>query len=289
MPLYLFLSFAFGAIIGSFLNVVVLRYGAKRLSGRSSCMLCGKTLRWHELVPLLSYLIQRGRCRGCKGRIVLQYILVETLTGLAFVLIAWKNLQPTTDNLQPDFSLLWWLVVGSELLVWSLLIALSVYDIRHKIIPNGLVYSAAGISLLLLVLSYLQTYNVQLTTYNFLSGFLFALPFAALWFFSRGRAIGLGDAKLILFFPWLLGLSQGLTALITGFWIGAAVSVALLLLKSLSRSFPRDYCPTLRAKLSRLSLKTELPLGPFLVLGLFLTYLLGWDVTGLESLLQSSF
>src|SRR3989344_7889253 len=127
--------FIFGTIIGSFLNVVVLRYGTKSISGRSFCFSCGKTLRWFELIPLFSFLAQGGRCRNCKAHISLQYPLVEFVTGLVFVAVAWKNLQPTTYNLQL-YSPLSWSVVGCQLLVFSLLIALSVYDLKHKIIPD---------------------------------------------------------------------------------------------------------------------------------------------------------
>ena len=281
LSLFLLFFFVFGTVIGSFLNVVVLRYGAKTVSGRSICLSCGKALRWFELVPLMSFVAQNGRCRGCQTRISWQYFLVELITGLVFAAIAYKNLQLTTDNSQP----VWWLVVGGELLLWCLLIMLSVYDLRHKIIPDALVYSAGALSLLILLFSYRETYNLQLTTYNFFSGFLFAAPFALIWFFSRGRAMGLGDAKLIVFFPWLLGLAKGLSALIIGFWLGAAISVAALVLKAAVLLLPRRLSPALRTRLKTLSLKTELPLGPFLVLGLFLVYLFGWDITGLGMLL----
>ncbi|MSU56504.1 MAG: prepilin peptidase [Candidatus Taylorbacteria bacterium] len=283
MPAFLlFFFFSFGSIIGSFLNVVILRYGTKKLSGRSLCFTCGKLLHWYELVPILSFCLQRGRCRGCVGRISWQYPLVECITGLVFAFVAWKEL----PSFFSSFSILHTSYFILLLALWSLLIALSVYDIKHKIIPNALVYSACFVSLLILLFSYRETYNLQLTTYNFFSGFLFATPFALLWFFSKGRAIGLGDAKLIVLFPWFLGLAEGLTALIVGFWIGAGLSLGLLLLKAMLPHLPKYWCPNFRSSVARLTLKTELPLGPFLVLGLFLVYVFGWDVTGLSLLLQ---
>ena len=282
--LLLVIFFLLGMIIGGFLNVVVLRYGTKKKNGRSMCFSCGKTLRWFELVPMLSFLVQGGRCRGCKSQISWQYISVELLTGLVFALVFWKN----SFLLVSGYSVIQLLVIGCEFLLWSLLIALSVYDIKHKIIPEALVYSACFVSLLVLLLSYRETYNLQLTTYNFFSGFFFAIPFALLWFFSRGQAMGLGDAKLMLLFPWLLGLAKGLSALIIGFWIGAAVGLSALLLKMFVVHMPRSLYPNLRSKLRRVTMKSELPFGPFLVLGLFLVYLFGWDVTGLSLLLQNS-
>ncbi|MDO8594706.1 MAG: prepilin peptidase [bacterium] len=282
MNLVPLIFFVFGTIIGSFLNVVVLRYGSLRLSSaRSLCFSCGKMLHWYELIPVFSFFVQRGRCRGCKSAISLQYPLVELLTGLVFVAVLSKH----SFLLSSSYSVIQLLVIGSELLLWSLLISLSVYDIKHKIIPNALVYTAALVSLLILFL----TFNFSLSTFNspdLWSGPLFAAPFALLWFFSKGRAIGFGDAKLIVFFPWFLGLAKGLSALIIGFWIGAGVSLGLLFLKASTSSLPKHLCPTFRAKLRHLSMKTELPLGPFLVLGLFLVYVFGWDVTSLSLLLQ---
>ncbi len=293
MP-FLFVSFTFilGILVGSFLNVVVLRYGAGAMSGRSRCLSCGKTLRWYELVPLASFFLQRGRCRGCRSSLSWQYPAVELITGFVFALVFWKEFGLPFFELQTSsflsfsssYSVIQLLVIGCELLLWSLLIVLSVYDLRHKIIPDALAYSAALVSLLL----FLYSYFILHTSYfvDIWSGFLFAAPFALMWFFSRGRAMGLGDAKLTVFFPWLLGVAKGLSALIIGFWLGATVSVAALTLKAVVSRFPRRFFPTLRTRLRTLSLKTELPLGPFLVLGLFLVYVFGWDITGLGMLLS---
>lgn len=285
MPLFLVAFFSlFGSIVGSFLNVAVLRYGAKGLRGRSHCLSCGTLLRWFELLPVFSFLVQRGRCRGCKSRLSVQYPLVECTTGLVFAAAIWRNLQPTTYNLQPD-SLLWWLVVGGELLVWSFLIALSVYDFKHKILPDGLMYGALASAFIIFALQ-LSTGAVPHPWLDGLGGLLFAAPFALLWLLSGGKAMGLGDAKLVLLFPWLLGFSRGLSALIIGFWIGAALAAGALLLKKTLSFLPSGRARAFQHALSRLGLKTELPLGPFLILGLFLVYLFGWDVTGLSLLLQ---
>src|SRR3989344_5512160 len=88
---YLFL-FLFGLCVGSFLNVVAIRYGTERsiITARSACPHCGKTLSWFELVPLLSFILQKGRCRNCKTKISFQYPLIEFLTAVVFVIIFWK-------------------------------------------------------------------------------------------------------------------------------------------------------------------------------------------------------
>ncbi len=299
---FLAFFFVFGTIIGSFLNVVVLRYGTKPLGGRSRCLSCGKTLRWYELVPIVSFVLQKGRCRKCKTSISLQYPLVELITGLVFTLVAYKELGSSSFELSTFglsfFSSLFILHTSYFILLlilWSLLIALSVYDLKHKIIPDTLVYVSAVLSFLLFLYSYfpperLESFSragILHTSYfsDLWSGPLFALPIALIWFFSRGRAMGLGDAKLVLMFPWVVGLSKGLSAVIIGFWMGALVSLVGLFLNTLFPYLPRKILPSLRRKLKGLGFKTELPLGPFLVLGLFLVYIVGWDVTGLSLLL----
>lgn len=120
--------FIFGTIVGSFLNVVVLRYNSSfSIYGRSGCPSCGKTLTWFELIPILSFFLQMGRCRVCGSRISLQYPLVEALTGVLFLFIFLKGL--------PAAFTFYMFVIS------SLLVAILVYDIRHKIIPDGLVYT----------------------------------------------------------------------------------------------------------------------------------------------------
>lgn len=92
-----FVLFVFGLVIGSFLNVVSLRYDGGRfifdprvIGGRSHCPHCKKTLRWFELVPLASFLAQGGRCRSCKAKLSIQYPIVELLYGATFVLVPWR-------------------------------------------------------------------------------------------------------------------------------------------------------------------------------------------------------
>lgn len=287
--------FALGAIVGSFLNVVTLRYGAKKLHGRSLCLLCGKQLHWFELIPVLSFLVQRGRCRGCKSRLSLQYPLVELVTALVFAAVAWKEFSSLFSSYLSSSLLIFHISYFIfHLLLWCLLIALSVYDFRHKILPDALVYGAGLCAFALFLISYFifPAYAVasagRHTSYllDFWSGFFFAAPFALIWWFSRGKAMGLGDAKLVLLFPWFLGLARGLSALILGFWLGAVFALGALLIKRILSFLPAGQGATFRLTLARLGLKTELPLGPFLILGLFLVYLFGWDVTGLSLLLQ---
>ena len=267
--LIIYLSFfIFGLIIGSFLNVFICRYHTGRsLRGRSMCLMCNKQLSWFELIPLVSYLLQGGRCRLCKSRISSQYPLVELTTGLVFAGISWKfltfNFQLSIFNLS---SLIYFILV---LLIFSILIVISAYDIRHKIIPNGPVYTFILLAILtVFVDSQLLIVNGLLD--HILAGIVLSLPFVLLWLFSRGKLMGLGDAKLALGMGFLLGLSAGVTALLLSFWIGAIIS---LLLIAFSRLFS--------ASVLRYTMKSEIPFGPFLALSTFIVFLFDIDFISL--------
>jgi len=238
--------FIFGASMGSFLNVVIYRYHSSMspLNGRSKCFSCGKMLHGYELIPIISFLIQLGRCRGCKGKISWQYPIVELCSGLVWVLVFLLNTSISETVLL--------------LIIFSILLIIAVYDMRHQIIPDELVASFAVLSLIkLLIINHSLLITIA-------SGFLFFTLFWSLWFFSKGRLMGLGDGKLVLGIGWFLGLSAGGSALILAFWIGAAWGIIMLGLQKLGGNL-----------ISRkLSLKSEIPFGPFLILGVFIVYFL---------------
>jgi leader peptidase (prepilin peptidase)/N-methyltransferase len=259
--LFLFV-FVFGTIIGSFLNVVALRFKTgKTIKGRSFCFSCGKTLRAHELIPLMSFLMQRGKCRGCKSTISIQYPMVEALTGLVFAFIA---LNVT--------SLFWFFLYATA---FSILIVIAIYDVRHKIIPDSLAFVFALVGLVAI----LATYSGNLLTFDalvaFLAGPLLFLPFFVLWFISGGTWMGLGDAKLSIGIGWLLGLATGTSAIILGIWIGAVWSLGALMVSKRNKS-----------KSKALTFKSEIPLAPFLIFGSFLALMLQPDLFSINSWIQ---
>lgn len=245
--------FIFGTLIGSFLNVVILRYNTgSLLSGRSGCFSCGKTLKWYELFPLFSYLFLGGKCKKCKSMISWQYPLVELSTGFLFLGTYLKG--------YTDFSAI------VPLSILSLLIVIFVYDIHHKIIPNGIVYGFVGISFAQLFVNLNTLSFVVPTTLDILAGPIFFIPFFAIWFFSKGMWMGLGDGKLVLGIGWMLGLVDGLSAVVLAFWIGAGISVLLLFLqRSLSHLYPFS-------KWKMLTIKSEIPFAPFLIIGFLLVF-----------------
>ena len=253
--------FSFGTIIGSFLNVLVLRLGTGEAigRGRSRCFSCGKTLTWRELIPLVSFITQKGKCRSCGSRISWQYPIVEFITGLVFLLVALKLLHyQLAEAGLPYIGFYFFGAFAYWSAIFAILIAISVYDFRHKIIPNQLVYS-------FIVLAFLWGISGSGTPGNILpvvplpeimagvGAFLF---FASLWFFSKGKWMGFGDAKLALGMGFLLGPWLTAVAVMLSFWIGTLIAVPAVLLWGGG-------------------LKTQIPFGPFLALGVFISWLAG--------------
>lgn len=264
-----FTVFIFGTIIGSFLNVVILRYntGESIAGGKSACFSCAKSLSWYEMFPILSFLVLRGRCGGCRSKISWQYPLVEFFTGLLFLGAYLKfNLLGSST---PKYVILALVSYFYHFAVFSILIVITVYDLKHKIIPDLLVFSFAFISLIWLVVSKATSDVALLANWDLLAGPILALPFFLMWLLSGGRWMGLGDAKLALGIGWFLGLVSGVSAVILGFWIGAAISLMLLLLQKLN----------LTGK--NLTIKSEIPFAPFLILGLFAVFFFGFDIMNL--------
>jgi len=252
-------------IIGSFLNVVIYRLNTgKGLGGRSMCMSCSHTLRWYELVPIFSYLTQLGRCRKCSSKISVQYILVETFTALVFTLVAIKFM-PALVFSQPIFVFL----VSFFMLILALLIIIAVYDMRHKIIPDQVVYFFILLSLISIFVNFTNVGPLFIKTSigAFLAGPLLALPFFVLWLVSKGRWMGFGDIKLILGIGWLLGPLLGITAILIAVWSGALIGILMLIIS--------------HKKLTR---KTEIPFAPFLIFGTMFVFFTGLNIIALSNL-----
>jgi len=267
------LVFIFGTIIGSFLNVLILRYntGVSPLKGRSFCFSCGKKLGFMELIPVLSFILQGGKCAGCQSKISWQYPVVECLTGLLFVGVFAKYLGFVYFILNP-----WYIVIS--LIVVAVLVAITVYDIKHKIIPNGLVFAFGVLALVKIAADYFlmigtpAEIKVHLIWY-LLAGPVLALPLFLIWLISRGRWMGLGDPKLVLGIGWFLGPVMGLSAVILAFWVGAVYGLVLLVLSKFKWHG------------LKINGQTEVPFAPFLILGFLLVFFFNFDILGLGFLI----
>lgn len=241
------LIFFLGAVIGSFLGVALDRYNTgKTMGGRSVCFSCKRTLRGHEMVPILSWMFLGGKCAGCKSKVSAEYPILETCSGLVFVAVAHAIIP-----LYGSVSALHFFATGAYYVtLFSIFLVIAFYDVRHMIIPEKFVWTAA-------ILAFFGMYVVRDVSFisDVLAGPILAAPFALLWFLSRGRLMGLGDAKLMLPIGWMLGLSTGVVGLLFAFWIGAVVSVILLI-----------------ASGKRFKMKTEIPFAPYLILGAYLAF-----------------
>jgi len=244
--------FLLGLVIGSFLNVVICRLNTQRsFGGRSGCMSCQHQLSWYELIPLLSFCVLKGRCRDCKTRISSMYPLVELTTGIVFVAL-FLEFQELFFMPTSIFAVTY----AYYATMFSLLIVITTYDLRHKIIPDILSFIFGALAFVGLFAfinhSFFEYPIFQLhipTVLEFSSGLLIALPFALLWFFSHGTWMGLGDAKLALGLGWLLGLSSGFSAVVLAFWIGAVLGICLI-------AFSKKY-----------GMKSEIPFALYLSFG----------------------
>jgi len=248
MNLFVFL---FGLIIGSFLNCVIYRLEHKQsfLRGRSFCPHCKHTLSWQDLIPVFSFLFLKGKCRYCKKRISWQYPLVEIATALLFLLIFnFKFLilnQFSIFNFETITYFLYLLIIG------SLLIIVFVFDLKHFIIPDKVIFPAIGLAL---VYNFYQLLTTHYPLSTVLNNLYAAIGASAFFLFivlvSRGKWMGIGDIKLAFLMGVLLGFPYILVALFFSFLIGAIIGIGLILAK-------------------RKTMKSEVPFGPFLVIGTF--------------------
>lgn len=249
LPLWYQYSFigVLGLIIGSFLNVYIYRlHTGKSLAGSSHCLSCGTRLRPYELVPLFSYLFLKGRCRSCGSYIPVRYFIVELSTGILFLLA-----YSIAGNLI-EFVYLSALI--------SVLIVITVYDIRHFIIPDTL--TATLLVLTMAWQGYLLYFGAtwQALYIQVGAALLGASFFYLLWFISSGRWIGFGDVKLAVPLGVMVGPAAVFSMVVFSFWIGAAVSLILIATAKLVGGQVR-----LRNRIFSLTIKSVVPFAPFLI------------------------
>ena len=249
--------FLFGLIVGSFLNCIIYRLELKEfkkekrsaLRGRSFCPKCGHVLSWLDLIPVLSFFILKRKCRYCDKKISWQYPAVETATALLFLLIF--NFQFSIFNqssiLNFDFQII--LNTCFLFLISSFLIVIFVFDLKHYIIPDSAIFSAIGIVLIFRILKLIQSSEFRIQN-SILAGIGAAVFFLLIVLITKGKGMGIGDIKLAFFMGLFLGYPAILVALFFSFLIGAIIGVILILLK-------------------KKTLKSEVPFGPFLIIGTY--------------------
>ncbi len=228
--------FLYALVIGSFLNVCIYRIprGVSIVWPRSFCPNCQKNIPWHDMIPVLSYLILRGRCRFCRAAVGIQYPVVEISTAL-LALVFYKKYGLTGDFFKIA-------------LLGCLLIIIAWIDCHHRRIPDKL--SVFGI---IAGLAWAFFYGKAALLHAGLGmliggGILFPIAF----FYPRG--MGMGDVKLLAMIGAFIGVKAVLYTLFVGSALGAVIGLGLLYWKTITR-------------------KTQIPFGPFLAVGAIITLL----------------
>jgi prepilin signal peptidase PulO-like enzyme (type II secretory pathway) len=264
--------FIFGLIVGSFLNCVIYRLALQNFSeknlggqekresflkGRSYCPQCKHLLNWQDLIPVFSFLILKGKCRYCKKPISLQYPLVELATGGLFLLIF--NFQQFGPELTTEGFLVFnFLNLIYYWIIFCFLIVIFVFDLRHYIIPDKVIYPAIIIALIFNS-QFLISKQFSIFNYSILSAFGAAVFFLAIVLISRGKWMGIGDIKLTFFMGLFLGFPNILVAIFLSFILGAIIGIELIIS-------------------GKKTLKSEIPFGPFLVTGTIIGFFWGQEI-----------
>jgi leader peptidase (prepilin peptidase)/N-methyltransferase len=247
---YLVLMFITGSAVGSFLNVVIDRsVRGESILGRSYCENCRATLSTFDLVPILSFVGLRARCRYCRHKLSWQYPILETLTAVLFVFTFYFL---ATSG---QFSLL---ALLYHLAIISVLIIVAAVDLKFSLIPTSPVFAASFASLF---------YNYFfVSSHEFVAGvlaaFLLAASFAGIVLITRGRGMGTGDIPLVFFLGLFLGWPLSLLAVFLSFLSGAAVAIALLLFRK--KTFGQ-----------------AIPFGPFLAGSAVVVFFRGTEIANL--------
>lgn len=222
-------------------------------TGRSVCINCGHELAPKDLIPVLSWLSLRGKCRYCHKRIE-DSPLTELLTATLFVLsyLAWYNNLASIGE-YTGFILWLMLVVG--------LVALGQYDLRHLILPNRILFPlyVIGLAMRLAIGISMDTGAVEIVREVVLGVLVGGGVFYLLFQISKGRWIGGGDVKLGFLIGIVLGPQLSLVALLSAFYLAAFFVFPLMLAKRVNR-------------------KSKIPFGPFLITGLVLAMLWGQSI-----------
>ena len=272
---YIFL-FILGLAIGSFLNVCIYRIPLNQsiVKPRSHCQKCNNLIAWYDNIPLLSYLILRGKCRHCKEPISIRYFIVELLTGILFVLVAW---QFGGVNF---VSITYIIIIGC-------LIAITFIDVDHFIIPDMITYPLMILGLVLsLILAYIPIPEFLINHwmsgpfsvnsgrlypfYNALfglvigGGILLLIGSTAKWILKK-EAMGGGDVKLLAAMGTFLGYKLVLLTLILASFVGSIIGAIVLIQAKKKEKAATPF-------------GHYIPFGPYLAIGTIIALIWGNDI-----------
>lgn len=224
-----------GICIGSFLNVLIDRLpkGEQISRGRSHCDYCKKPLRWFELIPVLSFIVQKGRCLRCRRRLSIQYPLIELATAAGTILI-FREYQSSLPQL-----------LSIAVFFYSMTV-IFMADLKYRIIPDSMVIVSGAASVVYQFTRIAFDAASWVPILGTAAGS--SLFFFLVWLVTKKRGMGFGDVKLVFVLGLALGYPRAIVALYLAFLTGAIAGVILVLHK-------------------RTSLKAKIAFGPFLILG----------------------
>lgn len=222
MILSIIFALVFGAVYGSFLNVLLWRLPeGKSIGGRSRCRSCGTTLAWYDLIPIFSFLALGAKCRNCGRPISARYLIVETTSAVVLALFVGIG--------RSDFSP----AVALSAVAVLVFVSVFFFDLLYFSIPDALTISAAAVFL---------AYDWYRGDYPaILAGLLLAAFFGILYWASGETWLGLGDVKLSLLAGFVLGYPLGVEAVIVAIWAGAAVGLILMAGKKAGAKTPLPF------------------------------------------------
>ncbi len=249
-------SFILGAAFGSFVGVIAQRlYVAPIIDSRSKCLTCMHVLSWKDMIPVVSCLSLKGRCRYCHTKFGYAHAFFEIAFGLIFALLAHRYVEVSSSG----FAFNW----KGLLLQLSVAITLGViflYDLAHKIIPRYFLYLFLTLSLIPFVARFVVTGSY----YELAAPLIVALPYFILFLLTLGRGVGFGDVLLFLGVGALLGLSRGFLVFLLSLWIGTLTVLPLLFFKVVTK-------------------KTAIPFAPFIIISYFVVLFTDWQISDLIS------
>ena len=244
----IFFAFIFGLLIGSFINCLAWRlYQEETILGRSYCPKCRKALRWFDNIPLLSFILLKGRCRFCRDKISWQYPLVELITGVLFA-VAFAS-----------FALVSWWLLLKILVVIAVLVLVFIFDFRWYLIPTNVLL---GSGIFLAIIGFFS-YQSELGSYLLallISVVISTLFFAVQYWVTKGKGIGEGDIWLGMFLGVVFIDLGGLAvAILSSYFIGSMLGLLLM-------------------AFNKKQLGSRLPLGVFLALGAVISIFFSHDL-----------
>lgn len=229
--------FVFGTAVGSFINAFEyrLKRGIDFVKKRSMCPSCEHELGALDLIPILSFMAIKGRCRYCETKVSWQYPIVEFLAGMLFLLSGWY-VSPALRT-YGDFSFVWMVCIAVMVgLVFNLFLFFALYDVKHQIVPNRVVIPAiVGV----FFLNVIFTVGMQRTqnspffdiwpsisiSWNVLSGLVGGGFIASIILLTRGKGMGGGDLKLVVLMGLLLGPKGLFVAMYSAVILGSVAGV----------------------------------------------------------------